>query len=321
MSNYSPKVSVMIVTYNQENLIGETIESVISQDYPNLEIVVADDASVDGTQSVIKAYQEKYPLQIKPVLNPVNLGITGNCNAALAACTGELVAMMGGDDLILPGKIAAQVALFEDPEVVLSYHPVEVFLHQTGEILFTSNTTEKERINDVYEIITKGGIPGASSVMVRRSACPAHGFDPSFPVVSDWIFDLEVAMKGKIVELPGVYGKYRKHGHGASERTFELLDESLRTLDVIRKHYPTDRKLEEACQRGGYRYVLGEVYRQVVKRNPEKVRQLRPYLLSYCSGPKRVFTGMAMGLLSNPLVMSMTVGLLQRLRTTLKRVA
>ena len=94
MSNYSPKVSVMIVTYNQENLIGETIESVISQDYPNLEIVVADDASVDGTQSVIKAYQEKYPLQIKPVLNPVNLGITGNCNAALAACTGELVAMM-----------------------------------------------------------------------------------------------------------------------------------------------------------------------------------------------------------------------------------
>ncbi|CAG8871249.1 hypothetical protein PS627_04368 [Pseudomonas fluorescens] len=319
MSNYFPKVSVMIITYNQEHLIGETIDSVISQNYQNLEVVVADDASTDGTQAVIKAYQEKYPELVKPVLNPVNLGITGNSNAAFFACTGDLVAVLGGDDLFLPGKIASQVKQFEDPEVVLSYHPVEVFFHQTGEVLFTSNTTEKERINDVYDIIGKGGIAGASSVMVRRSACPEHGFDPSFPVVSDWIFYIEVAMKGKVKELSGIYGRYRKHGLGASERTFELLDESLRTLDVIRAHYPNDRKLEVACQRGGYRYVLGEVYRQVIKRNPEKIKELRPYLLSYCSGFKRQLTKVALAVLSNPLFMGLMVGPLQRLRTTLKR--
>lgn len=319
MSGYTPKVSVMIFTYNQADLIGETIDSVIAQNYENLEIVVADDASTDNSQEVIREYQRKYPQQVKPVFNAVNVGITGNSNVAFNACTGDLIAIMGGDDLFLPGKIHAQVKLFEDPDVVLSYHPVEVFVHQTGEILFTSNTTERERINDVYDLIAKGGIPGASSVMVRRSACPAHGFDPSFPVVADWIFYIEVAIKGKVKELPGVYGRYRKHGLGASERTFELLDESLRTLTVIRQQYPDDPKLEQACQRGGYRYVLGEVYRQVVKQNPEKVKQLRPYLLSYCTGVKRLLSSVALSILANPIFMSMAVGPIQRLRTTLKR--
>ena len=67
MSGYNPKVSVMIVTYNQVDLIGETIESVVSQGYSNLEVVVADDASTDGTQAIISDYQRKYPEFVKPV--------------------------------------------------------------------------------------------------------------------------------------------------------------------------------------------------------------------------------------------------------------
>ncbi|QBF27920.1 glycosyltransferase [Pseudomonas tructae] len=319
MSSYSPKLSVMIVTYNQVDLIGETIESVVSQGYPNLEVVVADDASTDGTQAVINEYQKKYPLQVKPVFNPINLGVTGNSNAAFNACTGELLAVLGGDDLFLPGKIQAQVALFEDPEVVLSYHSVEVFVHQTGEVLFTTNTTEKERVSDVYDLIAKCGIPGASSLMVRRSACPAYGFDTRFPVVSDWMFCIEVGLNGKIKELPGIYGKYRKHGLGASERTFELLDESLRTLDIIQARYPDDPKIRRACQAGAYRYLLGELYRQVVKKNPDKVRQLAPYFLAYSSGLKRLMTRIALAVLANKTFIGIVVGPLQKLKSTLKR--
>lgn len=59
----------MIITYNQKHLITETIESVLSQDYDNLEIVVADDASTDGTQEVILDFQRKYPDAVLPVLN------------------------------------------------------------------------------------------------------------------------------------------------------------------------------------------------------------------------------------------------------------
>lgn len=289
MTVYSPKVSVMIITYNQEDLIAETIQSVVDQDYPNLEVVVADDASTDGTAKVILEFQAKYPDVVKPVLNEKNLGITGNSNAAFFACTGEIIAVLGGDDLFLPGKISAQVQLFKDPAVVLSYHPVEIFNHHTNETFFITNTTKKEEIKDVYDLISKGGIPGASSVMVRKSNCPAHGFHPAFPVVSDWIFYLEVAATGKVKELAGVYGKYRKHGSGASERTLELMDESLYTLEVISKQYPEDHKMQAACKKGGRRYIAGEVFRQVIKGNAFNMPRLEKYMLVYTKPSQHFF--------------------------------
>lgn len=316
---FQPKVSVMIFTYNQEHLIAETIDSVVGQDYKNIEIVVADDASTDGTADVIRAYERKHPGIVKGIFNKVNLGITGNSNAAFFASTGELVAVLGGDDIFLPGKISAQVELFRDPEVSISYHPVEIFVHQTGETLFTTNTTANEEIRDVYDLISKGGIPGASSVMVRRSACPAYGFDPAFPVVADWIFYIEVAMAGKIKELKGVYGRYRKHGFGASDRTLELLDESLRTLTVISGRYPDDRRMQEACMQGGYRYVLGELYRQTVKGNTQNIGLLEPYLLRYSSGTKRLVSKFLIRCLRNRFVISIVSGPVLALKNYLKR--
>lgn len=275
-----PKVSVMVITYNQQHWIEETLDSVLSQGYPNLELVVADDCSTDNTPDILRRYAEAWPGVVKPVLNPVNLGITGNCNAAFDACTGELVAILGGDDLFLPGKLHAQVRQFEDPEVVLSYHAVDVFLSQTDETLFLTNQMPREDLNDVYEIIRKGGIPGASSVMVRRSACPAKRFDERLPTVSDWLFYIDVALRGKVVKLDGLYGRYRKHGKGASDRTYELLDESLMALDIVRRENPDDRALAAACEEGKARYIAGEVYRQL-SRNPEIAARLADRMLEH----------------------------------------
>lgn len=261
-----PKISVMVVTYNQEHLISETLDSVLNQGYENLEIVVADDCSTDGNPVVILDYQRRYPNTVVPVLNKSNLGITGNSNAAFFACTGDLIAVLGGDDLFLPGKLKAQAKQFmDDPDVVLSYHPVDIFLSQTNETIYISNQGAGEDIKNAYDIIEKGGIAGASSVMVRRSACPSGGFDTRLPVVSDWMFYIEVALMGKVTKLEGVYGRYRKHGMGASERTYELLEESLSTLRFIQEKHPDNLRLRDACKRGTARYIAGEVYRQLTK--------------------------------------------------------
>lgn len=319
LSKLLPKVSVMVITYNQEHLIAETLESVLSQDYENLEIVVADDCSKDKTAEIIKNYAQKYPGKVIPVLNEKNLGITGNSNAAFFKCTGDLIAVLGGDDLFLPGKIAKQVELFYDPEVVLSYHPVEIFQHASNETLFVSNLTKNEDLRNAYEIISKGGIPGASSVMVRRSACPSEGFNPRLPVVSDWLFYIEVAMKGKVEKLDGVFGRYRKHGQGASDRTFELLDESLETLKIIQEKYPQDLKLKEACRDGAFRYVLGELFRQVVKGNKEKILYLKNLLLENSSGNKKRFVKLLYAVITNSTTLSIAKFVLPKLKSYLKR--
>ncbi|MGL5099298.1 MAG: glycosyltransferase family 2 protein [Fusobacteriaceae bacterium] len=315
---YKPKVSVMIITYNQEDLISETIESVINQNYENIEIVVADDASTDNTPAIINEYAKRYPGVVVPVLNTTNLGITGNSNAAFFSCSGELIAVLGGDDLFLNGKIQSQVELFRDQNVVLSYHPVDIFLHQTNETLFITNMVEREKINDVYDLITKGGIPGASSVMVRRSACPSHGFDPQFPVVSDWIFFIEVALQGKISSLSEVYGRYRKHGKGASERTLELLDESLNTLDVVVQRYgQNDKRLVAACKQGKIRYVMGEIYRQIIKGSYDTVKRLSHIILENSDGAFKY--NIFVAIVTNKFLFTIMSGTLPKLKYVIKR--
>jgi glycosyltransferase involved in cell wall biosynthesis len=262
--NTLPKVSVMIVTYNQAAFIRETLDSVLAQEYENLEIVVADDASSDATPEILQEYAAKYPHTFVLVLHEHNQGITRNCNSALQTCTGEFIAILGGDDVFLPGKIRAQVTQFlEDPKVTLSYHPVEIFQSETGRVLYVTNRSRRESPLSAHEIIMHGGIDGASSVMVRRSACPPGGFDERLPVVSDWLFYIEAAAAGKVAKAEGIYGRYRKHARGTTQRVVELLDETLYSLDLVVEKHPEQPELAEICRKGKARYIAGEAFRQI----------------------------------------------------------
>lgn len=282
----TPKVSVMIITYNQADLIEETIMSVLSKPvYPNLEIVVADDCSTDGAQAVLKDIQARYPDTIKLILNEKNLGITRNCNAAFFATTGEFVAVLGGDDLFKPTKIQKQVDQFlADPNIVLSYHPVEIFDSETKAIMAVTDQKDKLLKEDAYDVISKAGIAGASSMMVRRSACPDIGFDERLPVVSDWKFMIDVALQGKVGFVPEVLGGYRKSGHGVSEKTYELLGESLRTLTLVQSDNPDDAKLASACDKGAARYIAGEVYRSLAV-HPQRAKTLATQMIGHSKSP------------------------------------
>lgn len=92
-----PKVTVMIPTYNQEKYIAEAIESALGQDYPNLEIIVSDDCSVDNTKNIVKNYLPDK--RIKYVQNEINLGRVGNYhNTLYHHATGEWVINLDGDD-------------------------------------------------------------------------------------------------------------------------------------------------------------------------------------------------------------------------------
>jgi glycosyltransferase involved in cell wall biosynthesis len=262
--NLFPKVSVMVVTYNQVHLIKETFDSILSQDYSNMEIIVADDASTDGTQNILREYANRYPHKIVPVLNPQNLGITGNCNRALTACTGEFISLFAGDDLMLPGKISAQVYEFvHNADVTLCYHPVEIFESSNNKTLYVTFKNSSEVIRSYKEIIMGGGFPGINSVMVRRTACPAAGFDSRLPTVSDWMFIIEVALKGKVVKLSKVYSRYRKHQQGTTHNLLRYLNETIRTLDLLVEKHPERPELFRICQKGKARYIVGEAFRQL----------------------------------------------------------
>lgn len=80
-----PKASVILITYNHEKFIKESLHSILNQTYPNLEIIIADDFSTDGTREIIKDILKNYQGNHQIILshNDTNLGICGNINQAL----------------------------------------------------------------------------------------------------------------------------------------------------------------------------------------------------------------------------------------------
>lgn len=216
-----PKVSILVISYNQERFIREALESALEQDYENLEVVVADDASRDATQAIIRELAQRYPQRLKPVFNPHNVGITANSNIGLRQCSGEFVAFMGGDDVLLPGKIARQVAWFaQDGRRVLCGHDVE-WIDENGAQLgvLTSDLVPLHAGQGAARFIRHGTPYTAASVMVRRSRISDYGFHPALPVVSDWKLWIDViGTDGIYGHIPGVWAQYRRHSANVTAR-------------------------------------------------------------------------------------------------------
>ncbi|RMH41572.1 MAG: glycosyltransferase [Gammaproteobacteria bacterium] len=216
-----PLVSVLVITHNQEKYIREALESALEQDYPNLEVVVADDASNDNTPAIIHELAYRYPQRLKPVFNQANLGITANSNIGLRACSGEFIAFMGGDDVLLPGKITRQVSWFaQDDRRVLCGHDVE-WINSSGEPIGirSSDLVPLTGGLGASGLIRDGNPFAATSVMVRRSRIPAYGFHPALPVVSDWKLWIDViGMDGVYGYISGVYAQYRRHESNVTGR-------------------------------------------------------------------------------------------------------
>jgi glycosyltransferase involved in cell wall biosynthesis len=235
-----PKVSILIICYNQENYIVEAITSAVEQDYANLEVVVSDDASTDRSPHIIREFAERYPGRVVPVLNPVNLGITRNSNAGLRACTGDLIAFVDSDDILLPGKINAQVEWFsKEPLRVLCGHQLEVFYEDgSPSHLFTRGLIEGRGAEPLVRTIPFG----KSSMMVRADRIPPHQFDEALPVVSDLLMWVEVVRSdGLFGYVPGVLGRYRRHSSNVTNDPLNNLDQVERYLTIVRERFPQFR--------------------------------------------------------------------------------
>lgn len=208
-----PLVSVAIITFNQKKFLQECIESVLMQDYDNLEIVVADDASTDGTADLLKIYSEKYPGKFIIKIAKINLGITKNSNIAHFSCSGKYIAWMGGDDLMLKGKISSQVEVMEnDSSISICYHDLDVFDSDTGTMLHLYSEKNKSREGGLKNLIMYGTFNGACSTMIRRSDAPGNGFDERLPIASDWLYWVQTSYGGgRIKYIKKILGRYRRH--------------------------------------------------------------------------------------------------------------
>lgn len=153
MYQNSPKISVIIITYNQEKLISRAIDSVLVQKEFVYEVVICDDCSTDSNWQVILEYKSKYPDIIKPHRNNENLGIFKNIESTWQKPTGDLILYLAGDDVIMPGLFKKVFELIEKENIQYDQGCFSIF---TDSIRITPNGRKVSRPN---HLISKGHNP------------------------------------------------------------------------------------------------------------------------------------------------------------------
>ena len=238
-----PLVSVIVPTHDHERFVRETLDSVFAQTYPHLQVIVSDDASSDGTVAVVR---DTFGDRVDLVTSPVNTGISGNFNRALAAVRGELVAWLDGDDLMRPDRIERQVAaLASRPDAAGCLADADVLQWPSGEVLgrFTTLVNGRTGVREGgIELLFDPNYAMLPSVSLLRAACiPAHGFDERIPVLNDWLFHVEVFRNGPVVAVDEVLGSYRRHGGNVTleaDTIARSVEDQLIVLAIIAARYP-----------------------------------------------------------------------------------
>jgi glycosyltransferase involved in cell wall biosynthesis len=237
----SPRVTVIVTSYNQEAFIDEALASVAAQDYENLEILACDDGSADGTIDILRDWEAKDD-RVRALLAPHNAGLSENRNRGLCASTGELVALLDGDDLMRPGKVSTQVAaLRAEPSAAGCLHDAEMFDSETGEKLGLFSALSGPlglRTGGVELWLDPTYFALPSTMMFRASCIPAHHFDKRLPRTADWLFSIEVFRQGHCLFVDGVYTDYRRHGAQTSRDTVGGFEEGLMAMALVDARYP-----------------------------------------------------------------------------------
>ncbi len=131
--NQPPLVSLIIPTYNGSAFLAEALESASSQTYPNLELIISDDASTDNTLKIAQSFQRDSSLPVAIISHP-NYGLVKNLNFCIDHAKGKYIKFLFQDDLLEQNCITEMVKLAEkDPEIGLVFSPRRVFIAQSSE--------------------------------------------------------------------------------------------------------------------------------------------------------------------------------------------
>lgn len=213
------RVSIALCTYNGERYLVEQLESIGAQTRPPDELVVFDDVSTDRTVGIAKAFAEKARFPVRITVNPGNLGSTANFAAAIAACSGDVIALSDQDDAWEPSKLERIAGRFEaDPDLDLLFSDaliVDEAMNPTGARLWDTVGFDRGEqaafgAGAAADVLLKHNVVTGATMAIRSRILPAV-----LPVPPSWVHDgwiaLVAAAAGRIGCIPEPLVRYRRH--------------------------------------------------------------------------------------------------------------
>lgn len=209
-------VTVVIPNFNGAKYLNDSIDSVLAQDYTNIEIVVVDDGSTDESLAILERYGTKITL-----IKQRNKGSAAARNAGINLASGEYVALLDSDDIWKDNKIRIQISLLESGDYDLVYCGGQEFSAKLEKGLIHVPQYSGDCYQYFKRFPTKGIIElGCSTAVFRTSVLKFSGlFDESFMgAAEDWDFFRRYAKFAEVGFSPEVLVWYRKHADSITAR-------------------------------------------------------------------------------------------------------
>lgn len=218
---HKPLVSVVIPSYNHKKYIKQAVLSVINQTYKNIELIVIDDGSEDGSKEILTALSQTHHFQF---ISRSNKGLIHTLNEALEFASGEYFTMLGSDDYFKENKIEVQIEFFQmHRDIVLCYSNL-IFIDADGRILKKGKTKHFKSGHVFKDLIYKNFIP-LPTVMLKTSVVKAAGgFDDRF-FLEDYPLWLKIAKHHPIGYIKDCLTYYRLHAHNVSANLIRMIHE------------------------------------------------------------------------------------------------
>ncbi len=233
----NPLVSAVIPAYNAAGHLPAAIESVLTQTYAPVEVLVVDDGSSDDTPTVVSSFGERVRY-----VRQANQGVSVARNRGIAEAHGEFVALLDADDEWLPRKLESQIRRMIETSATACF----------TDVLLVDERSSRDRISRcrlesdlVLGLLLYSCIVGPPSGLVARRGVflEVGGFDPRFSQCADWDMWIRLAEKGRIEVVPEPLVRYRMHSTNMSRNvrlleldTFRVLDEFFSSPDRVSRY-------------------------------------------------------------------------------------
>ena len=231
-----PLVSAIMLCYNQARFAEECLEAIKAQNYPNLELIVNDDASKDDSVAVVEQWLARNPAIPHVFLrNKTNLGICRSLNNAMRQAKGKYISGIAADDVWLPSKLRNQVAFMESlPGKVGLVYSDAMQMDEEGKELplkFLESPGRNRRFSkmpegDVQTVLWQANFIAPMTTLIRRECFERVGLYDENLFAEDWDMWLRISRHYEFVYSPEISAKYRMVGTSASNGQFaRLLDD------------------------------------------------------------------------------------------------
>mgnify|MGYP006082281625 CR=1 FL=1 len=212
-------VSIIMPSFNSGRFLSEAIESVIGQTYPNWELIICDDGSIDESESIIHEY-ETANTKIYSVKNAYKKGAPGARNSCLDKASGRYIAFLDSDDIWYPLKLERQIAFMADHQIALSYSYHDL-MNEQGNFLGSYKAPKKVNSDNMK---LSNFIPCLTAVYDTKVLGKVR--QPDIKKRNDYALWLKILNSGRVENafcIPLVTAKYRSNSYGLSNNKLDSL--------------------------------------------------------------------------------------------------